>query len=395
MTRILMMFTALLLTASLEADTITVCAKGCDYADLQAAIDAASSGDIIEIGAGSYGGLISTSTTLTLRGETSGEDLPATYLEYVSRTGGVLTVENIAFVGEGAYGIVTGPNGWVNLTDCHFISSSVGVFFNGGGTARLSADGCVFDGVGRAIDSGSQDCYFEITDCIFRGCREHTVTASGSAVAQANILGCTFEDNDVPVTIANASATTRTAMVISACTFTNNRNADTSGFGGGLEVQGNTLVAIVDCVFRDNDAGFGGAVAVRDGAHVKSSNCTFQDNQAFGFAGAVWADPGSDFAASETLACGNSAPQFYNWTNLGSVTLCASCLDCEAGGGFAADAPCDTGIRGDFNCDGVFNEEDYLAVQASLGICIGDLDGDGQVRAGDLGILLAAWGMCP
>ena len=209
------------------------------------------------------------------------------------------------------------------------------------------------------------------------------------------MMGCTFENNDRPVVIEDTNSSTRTSMIVSNCVFTDNVNLNTGGFGGGLAVTGNVLVAIVDCVFRENEAGFGGAVALREGAHVKSSGCLFENNQAFGFAGAVWADPGSDFAASETLACGNSAPQFYNWSNLGSITLCSICLDCVEGGGAATDAPCNTGIRGDFNCDGVFNEEDYLAIQDQLGICIGDLDGDGQVRASDLGILLGAWGLCP
>ena len=55
----------------------------------------------------------------------------------------------------------------------------------------------------------------------------------------------------------------------------------------------------------------------------------------------------------------------------------------------------DTTVRGDFNCDGVYDQADYLAMQSDLGICPGDLTGDGQVDGQDLGLLFVAWGMCP
>ncbi|MCP4836871.1 MAG: hypothetical protein GY895_19130 [Phycisphaera sp.] len=32
---------------------------------------------------------------------------------------------------------------------------------------------------------------------------------------------------------------------------------------------------------------------------------------------------------------------------------------------------------------------------AELGICLGDINGDGQVDAADLGLLIGAWGLCP
>ena len=36
------------------SDTLTVCSSGCDYTDIQSAIDDASDGDVIEIAAGTY-----------------------------------------------------------------------------------------------------------------------------------------------------------------------------------------------------------------------------------------------------------------------------------------------------------------------------------------------------
>ncbi|MCP4510567.1 MAG: hypothetical protein GY826_29675, partial [Fuerstiella sp.] len=48
--------TGLGLLSPAAADTLTVCSSGCDYSDIESAIDAASDGDVIEIAAGTFGG---------------------------------------------------------------------------------------------------------------------------------------------------------------------------------------------------------------------------------------------------------------------------------------------------------------------------------------------------
>ena len=39
--------------------------------------------------------------------------------------------------------------------------------------------------------------------------------------------------------------------------------------------------------------------------------------------------------------------------------------------------------------------DDYNGLGEELGVCTGDLNGDGMVDAADLGLLIAAWGACP
>jgi hypothetical protein len=53
--------------------------------------------------------------------------------------------------------------------------------------------------------------------------------------------------------------------------------------------------------------------------------------------------------------------------------------------------PC---VPGDFDGDGDFDEDDYVAMGAKLGVCPGDFNGNGIVDAADLGMLLGAWGPC-
>ena len=66
------------------ADTITVCASGCDHTSINAAIDAASDGDVIQLSAETYfeGDVIDTvGKAITLLGATDKGGNPVTILD--------------------------------------------------------------------------------------------------------------------------------------------------------------------------------------------------------------------------------------------------------------------------------------------------------------------------
>jgi len=58
----------LLLSGSVQAATLTVCNSGCAYSGIQAAVDAASSGDTVRVQSGTYYENVNVNKQLTLRG---------------------------------------------------------------------------------------------------------------------------------------------------------------------------------------------------------------------------------------------------------------------------------------------------------------------------------------
>ena len=54
-----------------------------------------------------------------------------------------------------------------------------------------------------------------------------------------------------------------------------------------------------------------------------------------------------------------------------------------------------SGTPGDMDGDGDADEVDYALLGDQLGICVGDLNLDGEVGGADVGLLLGAWGLCP
>ena len=61
-------------TAS-AAGTITVCASGCNYTDIQSAVNASSSGDTIQVGAGTYTQTIDVNQSVTIEGAGPGNTI--------------------------------------------------------------------------------------------------------------------------------------------------------------------------------------------------------------------------------------------------------------------------------------------------------------------------------
>ena len=67
--------------SSAQADLITVCNSGCQYADLQSAVDAAQPGDTIQVGPMVINSTVSVYKPLTIIGAVDSEGKPSTTLD--------------------------------------------------------------------------------------------------------------------------------------------------------------------------------------------------------------------------------------------------------------------------------------------------------------------------
>ena len=177
------------------ADTLTVCSSGCDYSDIQSAIDDASDGDVIEIAAGTYRPVSTIDTlgkAITLQGSVDSLGEPATTVDgdvdldgsgdhrCLACTSGekdttiirnLRVINGVANEGGGLY---TPAPSKPRIENCVFANNTA-LSGNGGGVSGTPViDGCLFENNVAYSSSGSGGrgggaayCN-EITNSVFR-----------------------------------------------------------------------------------------------------------------------------------------------------------------------------------------------------------------------------------
>ncbi len=206
------------------------------------------------------------------------------------------------------------------------------------------------------------------------------------ADCEASVTNCIVEDNVVFASMVSTAAVfvADARVTLQQCVVTGNIGV----FGGGIVVnETGSEVALVDCVIEGNHASypiFGvGGMAVNGGS-ADLIGCTVRDNTSAGAGGLAILGDGSASLADSTV-CGNLGqdgpdPQIAGkWTDNGGNTVEDQC---------AADCP------GDLNGDGAVNGGDLGLLLAAWGGPDADINGDGVTDGGDLGLLLSYWGDC-
>lgn len=127
--------------------------------------------------------------------------------------------------------------------------------------------------------------------------------------------------------------------------------------GGGIYLSG-ASPRIIGCRIEFNTALIGGGLYCSAGSQPQISGCIIQNNAVADLGGGVFISSNSLPLFTDTRVCGNSPDQIF-------------------GPYEQAGDSCENSL-----CDACFNA------------CPADLDGDGEVSGGDLGLLLVAWGPC-
>lgn len=124
----------LVLKPSVQADTISVCSGGCDFASIQAAIDAADPDDVINIAPGIYQGSLTIDKDLTLDGAGAGSTTLTSESPGAGKSSIVSVVDGATAVIEG----VTITGGRKENTGSLLDAGGGGIYNAGSLTLRLS-----------------------------------------------------------------------------------------------------------------------------------------------------------------------------------------------------------------------------------------------------------------
>lgn len=262
--------------------TLHVCARGCAYTEIQAAIDAAVDGDVVRVARGMYSGPLQiTDASIAVRG-----DGRATTI--VSGGGPVLAVTCSASVevvvadmtltgGGGIAGGVVNDGCSLTLRDAAVTSSSVhasGAGIRNAGTLRLT-DVLVVDNVARVAGGGLYNeagAFARLRDCWF----ERNTSGIGAGGAILNEGDLVVRDS---VLVDNAGkfggglANDGTAAVHDSVIRRNHAILT----GGGIQNRG-TLVVEGSRIVRNEAGTSGGGIDEQDGAMATLVDSTVRAN---------------------------------------------------------------------------------------------------------------------
>ena len=432
-----------ILSVTASAETITVCADGCDYPSINAAIAAASDGDVIQLAAETYfegepidplGKAITLRGVLDKAGKPAsvldgagahrvlicqGKETSSTVFEYLRIKNGDARGEYFpANVGGGMFNSDSSPT----LTNCVFEGNSTSLYGGGGGMYNLISSptltGCVFEG-NWAFNGGGMfnrdnssptltNCTFTdnsgragggmcnaetsiptLSSCTFTGNSADTGGGMRNSNSSPSLTECTFAGNSANSRGGGMFNLHSSSPTLAECTFTGNSAA----VGGGMW-NFSSSPTLTDCTFTGNwvngTYGLGGGMCNAETSIPTLADCTFTSNSA-AFGGGMHNGETSIPTLDDCTLCENVPDQIDGfWADARDNCVATSCDDCDL-----PSDPCPTDLDENSITDG----GDLGAFFVHWGDCLvedcpADFNDDEVVDGIDLGILFSAWGPC-
>ena len=317
-----------LVAAPASADTHVVLANGSgDFPNVQAAIDAATGGDIIELGDGTFDGVGNrdidfSGKAITIRSQS---DDPSACVFELGATQSVPYRGFIFQSGEGASSVLRGvtvSNGYVYITS--------GEEEGGGGilcdSSSPTIENCI---IGSNTTDGTVPTYGGGILC--RGISHPTIT------------GCYFVNNEASMSNAGCGGALACLSGAGATIYATTLNANYAGDAGGGAYCDGADVTFDDCTINDNGAADAAGVYMEEGTY-NLTGCTLLWNEATGtgVGGAILAATGA-YTISGCTIMGNLAASegggiFFSSQASGQLTnsIVAYSL---MGGGIYLDSP--------------------------------------------------------
>ncbi len=319
------------LAATCSAATITVHADGSgDYPTIQAAIDAAIEGDIIELTPGAYTGpgnrdIDFLGKAITVRSENG----PNNCFIFCFGTEAEPHRGFYFHSGEDANSIIEG------------ISIALGYAALGGGVcceqSSPTVTNCIFYG-NSAVAGGGISCDDssspKIADCTFT---YNTAYAGGGIYNRENsnptVTNCTFNGNSAivyqgwAIGYGGGMCNVNSDPIVNNCTFIDNL---AKKYGGGICNYNSSSPKVSDCTFNGNVAedvgrGYGGGMMNWQGSKPEVTNCVFKNNRSAVYGGGIHNRNGSNPTVTECTFINNLSGRgggMHNWKSSPMVNKC-------------------------------------------------------------------------
>ena len=289
------------------------------YPTIQAAIDAAVDGDIIEVSTGTYpGGIRWVGKSLALKGAGQG-------LTIIDGGGtvGCLTLSNVpasasitglTFRNGSAEngGGISNDNSNPSISNCTFAESAASIF--GGGMYNFSSNpsvtNCTFTGNSATYYGG--DLFNESSAPTFANCTFSGGSANlGGGIANfrsnATFRNCTISGN-YAVAIGGGMANFFSSnAIITNCAFSGNKS-DSAG-GGMYNTRGSNPI-VTNSSFSGNIAVLGGGMINTENGNPTVTNCFFSNNSAALYGGGMLNIFNSNPTVINSAFLGNSGTTF-------------------------------------------------------------------------------------
>jgi hypothetical protein len=321
------------------------------YSTIQAAIDAAGAGDVVQISPGSYAGPIDLKgKAITVRGTVDAVNVilsgGGSVVRCISQETAATVIENLTITGGSAVigGGVRIEASSPTIRNCRIVGNSA--------TASMGVSDAY--GAGVAVSGGSP----KILSCLIAS-NTLTVPTDGYYRPAGYGAGLSLQGTDALVADCNITGNYSTAS--SGC----------YGFGAGASVGTGGRPTFTRCTFSANVV-----------SNQLYQYCWYSDTgMAMSFAtGASAVLDGCEFRQHGNSLGGCGGPAVIAMRSNPNLVYVSNCLFCGNLGVAVAGNYVDLGNN---------------RFQAECSSCTADLDNDGKVDGADLGILLVKWGACP
>ena len=326
--------------APVSAATITVCASGCDYTTIQAAVNAANGGDVIHVFPGTY----AEGVNLSDMPDPEGDLTLVTVNNAGVPTPGTVTVENPGAGSEIYTGVLPAFDGDLTIDgfNVHSIFPAINVTVSGDHDVEIrnvTATNVHDDGIRVWAESGD----VTITNCTASN-NEGVGIWVGNTSGDVTITDCTANNNGAgapfPGGLGIVVVAVKGDVLISNCTANNNvcsinNRVHPEGYfvcGYGVWVESpQGEVSISNCTMKGNSVAGAGA-GLFPGA-VSITDSVLEGN----LIGVSGFNPTAGMLVNGSIVCGNTQYGLYV-TEAGSVNAEGNWWGCAAGPG---DAGCD------------------------------------------------------